>query len=145
MPILVETRGNETFYKNGCLIWNHNYGLTGVINLYYKRFGVPNDISFLDRIRKRDNIAHQQNRKNFSNRVKLKFERKKSFEINQKRDRNDELCYRPEPEEFLRKLSLQDKLDWAEKQNSKKKDERKRKSNSKNDDKNRFSKKRFAK
>ena len=145
MPILVETRGNETFYKNGCLIWNHNYGLAGVINLYYQRFGVPNDISFLDRIRKRDEIARQQNRKNFTKRVKSKFERKKSFEINQKKDRNDELCYRPEPEEFLRKLSYKDKLDWAEENNSKKKDEKKRKSNFKNDDKNRFTKKRFAK
>ena len=157
VPISVETRGNETFYKNGCLIWNHKFGFAGILDHYYHRFGAPIDRYYLDRIRKRDLVDHQQNRKNFQKRVKSKFERKRSFEANQRKDRNDELCYRPEPEEFFRKLSLEEKLSWADDQHSettqnlqcekgsKKRVERKRKSDSKIGDKIKFCKKRFLK
>ena len=139
MPLSVETRGNETYYKNGCLIWNHRHGLSGVLKLYYERYDIPIDSYYLDRIRKRDEQSHNQNRKNFEKRVKEKFQRKKSFEANQRKDRNDELCYRPEPAEFLRKLSLEEKFDWAENEHSKKRDKKKPKSDSQNGPKNKFS------
>jgi len=145
MPIAVESRGNETFYKNGCLIWNHEYGLAGVLNLYYKRYNLPIDLYYFERIRNRFLMNQFQNRKNFEKKVKSRFMRKKSFEANQMRDRNDELCYRPEHEEFLRTLSLEDKLDWAETQHSNKKNEKKRISDSKVGDENLFCKTRLSK
>ena len=69
-----------------------------------------------------------ENERNYEKKVKTKYEKKRSAQFFEKKDRNDDLAYCPEPTRILKRLTIEQKCELADKELETPKPKRKNKS-----------------
>ena len=104
--IILKTR------QSAAIVWNSSRGWIGGLNRYYDYFGLLRDDYFGARTGQRDAKRNYKNEINYHKRKSDKYARRKS-RIFKKEDKNHEF-YMPEPERFLKSLSIEEKCNLAD-------------------------------
>ena len=97
---------------SACIVWNENRGWIGALKKFYRHFGLVWDSYFGSRTGLRDARRKYKNEINYHKRKSDKFARRKSWMFG-KKDKN-EVLYMPEPERFLKDLSIPEKCYLAD-------------------------------